>query len=444
MNDWNEAAHAIFAAALRGVRPDVLLERCDWRSLLRRPLADYDRIIVLGIGKASLAMGGVLERELGGPPAAGVLVVPRGYLRSFPADLPRPSTLDIVEAGHPVPDDGSVRAARRVLAEASDAGPGDLVLVLLSGGGSSLCADFAPGVGLDDARRTFELLLQCGAEIGAVNTVRKQLSRVAGGRLARAIAPAEGLALVLSDVPGDDLHVIASGPTVPCATTREDARGVIERYALWDRLPPSVRAQLGSPADDLAPPGPGDPVFERVRTVLVGGNRDALEAAARQARRLGLETVVAGEPLEGEARLVGRRLAAEVVGTRRHRPTCYLWGGETTVTVTGPGRGGRNQELALAAALALAHAGRDLFLLSGGTDGIDGPTDAAGACVTPDVVPAARLAGLEPLRYLEQNDAYTFFERRGGLLKPGPTHTNVMDVVVALDPGGVGTPGVVG
>jgi hydroxypyruvate reductase len=242
--------------------------------------------------------------------------------------------------------------------------------------------------------------------------------------------PATVLALVVSDVVGDDLDVIASGPTVPDPTTFAEARDVLARFGLWDEVPASVRERLSG--DDGETPKPGDARFERATTCLLGTNRTALEAAQGAAEDLGYVARIVRDTVTGEAREVARELVKQALTVDVDGPTCLLWGGETTVTVTGSGTGGRNQELALAAALGLDSADRDVVLLSGGTDGIDGPTDAAGAWATPQTAARARRQGLDPQAFLGDNDAYAFFDHLGQLLRPGPTHTNVMDVQVAL------------
>ncbi len=420
-------ARAIFEAAIAGVQPSSLLTEVDLDTHLDRPLADYRRVVLVGAGKASMAMAGVLEERLGDALDEGLVVVPHGYRASFPTGQPAPVRTEVVEAGHPVPDEAGGRGAQRVLDLAADLGPDDLLVVALSGGGSALWPAFADGISLDDAQQTFRLLLHSGADIHAINTVRRQLSRIGGGGLVRTTHPAAVLALVLSDVVGDDLAAIASGPTVPDPTTDDDAVAVLERFELLDRVPLSIRMHL-SRGDVLADPSG----FERVRTILIGSNRNALDAAQREAERRGYAVHLHPEPVTGEAREVGQWLARVALDLEANQPTCLLWGGETTVTVTGDGRGGRNQEVTLAAALELDGTDRNLVFLSGGTDGIDGPTDATGAWATPQTTDRARALDFNPENHLARNDAFPFFEALDQLLKPGPTHTNVMDVQVAL------------
>jgi len=427
-------AQAIFRAAVRGAQADVLLTQTPWTTWAPNPLDQYRRVVVAGMGKAALAMAGMVEQQLGEQIAEGAVVVPHGHTQTPPPHCPPPRRIEVLEAGHPVPDEHSVQAARRILALAEDCAEDDLLLVLISGGGSSLCADFEPPVTLADAQQTFRLLLESGADIHQINTVRKHLSRIGGGRLARAAAPADVLALVISDVVGDDLSVIASGPTVPDPTTFAEAIAVLRRYDLWHRVPESVRVRLEAGVTDpsLETPKPADPRFARVVTRLIGTNRRALEAAADEARQRGYSVRIVTDRLTGEAREVAPRLVTALRNVRDDRPVCLLWGGETTVTVRGSGRGGRNQELALAATLAMEGWDAEAVLLSGGTDGRDGPTDAAGAWATPDTAARAHACGMDPRAYLDNNDAYTFFKALDQLLFTGPTHTNVMDVQVGL------------
>lgn len=440
-------AQACYAAAVSAVRAERLLGAVGWTASFDRPLAAYRRVRVVAIGKAAWPMAAVvaaeLERRVAAAVLAGVVVVPHGYAAAADA-YPLPAWATVHSAGHPVPDADGARAAEAVLATVEACRADDAVLVLLSGGGSALLPAFAPGISLDDARRTFALLLRSGADIRSTNVVRKHVSRIAGGRLAAAAFPADVVTLVLSDVVGDDLATVASGPTAPDPSTFADAIAVARAHGLWDALPASVRDHLrrGLVDPSLETPKPGDPALSTSRTLLVGSNRQALDAARDEARRRGYDARIVSHQVTGEARQVGRaqvRLlldAARAAAPRSSPPLCLLWGGETTVTVRGPGRGGRNQELALAAALALHDAATAAVLLAAGTDGIDGPTDAAGAWATPDTLASGRRAGYDAAAHLAGNDAYTFFDAVGGLLRPGPTHTNVMDVQVGL----AGTP----
>ncbi len=434
--DLRDKAVDVFRAAVDAVEPGRLVCRAladlpsSIRSVLRGEHPTAGRVHCIGIGKAAGPMALALEDALGDVLAGGVAVTPRGFgvkLRKV-----RP-----LEAGHPLPDEAGVRAAQAVVETIERAGGRDVLVVLVSGGGSALLPAPAAGLTLADLRDTAARLLDCGARIDEVNAVRKHISALAGGGLVREAARVGGvIALAISDVPHDRLDVVASGPTVPDPTTFADALEVLRRYAILDRVPQAVRRHVERGARGLVPetPKPGDPLFARTRTVLVGSNRLALDAAADRAHDLGMRPLVVGDPFEGEARLVGRELARGLLSFRSLAPACLLTGGETTVTVrpgTG-GVGGRNQEVALAAAQELRGAPRVAFL-AGGTDGEDGPTDAAGAVVDGATAIEAERSGLSIRDALARNDSYRFFERLGwGHVKTGPTLTNVMDVVVGV------------
>ncbi len=427
-------ARAIFAGALRAVQADRLLEAEPLAAHVRRPLHAYRRLVVVGMGKAAMAMAGVLERQLADRKIEGAVVVPAGYPRALPAHVPAPRAIHVLEGEHPVPGPGSLEAGRHVLRLAATCADGDLLVALISGGGTALAAAPAEGVAPADVQRTFELLLKSGADIHAMNAVRKHLSRLGGGQLARAARPAEVAALVVSDVPGDDLSVIASGPTAPDPTTFAGAVHVLREYNLWSAVPRAVRHHLeaGVRGERAETPRPGDALFEHVHTRLVGTNRHALEAARAEAERGGYRARIVAGDVTGEARGVGKEHVRVLQAAGADRPVCLLWGGETTVTVRGDGTGGRNQELALAAALALDGAPHTCVLLSAGTDGMDGPTDAAGAWATPQTLARARRHGLDAQDHLDRNDSHAFFDALGQLLRTGPTHTNVMDVQIGL------------
>lgn len=443
-----EDALACFEAAVAAVEPEELVRR----FLEANPelLEVTGEIRLAGIGKAASAMArgarGVLEGRLAG----GVLIVPEGSEGEASGE-----GLEVFGGGHPVPNETGVRGAREVLGLAEGLGEDDLLLCLVSGGGSALMTLPPEGVSLDDLQRTTEALLRAGATIGELNCVRKHLDRLKGGRLARAAAPGRVLALVLSDVVGDPLDVIASGPVSPDPTTFEDAIRVLERQGVGSAegptgVPAAVREHLerGHRGQEDESPGPGNPVFETVAAHVVGSNRLAAEGALAEAERRGYAPLLLSTMITGEAREVGRVLAAlgtEVLrsGSLISPSACLVAAGETTVTVTGAGRGGRNQEVALGAAVALDEllrgdpdaAGR-ILVASLGTDGIDGPTDAAGAIATGETVARARErrldAPLDPRSALADNDAYPFFEALGDLIVTGPTGTNVMDVMLVL------------
>jgi len=395
---------------------------------------EHDPARVIGMGKAAMAMAGVLEAEHGHHLEEGVVVVPDGAPETYPERLPRPERTQVLEGGHPLPTDGSVRAGRRLLEQAQAAGPDELLFVLVSGGGTALTSLPVDAIDLADLKTTYHHLLTAGVPIQPANVVRKHLTQVGGGQLAQAAHPAEIRALVISDVVGDDLATVASGPTVPDPSTYEDAMQVLYRHGLWHDVPAPVRDHLAAGARGRCPETPDEAAecFASVDTTIVGSNETALRAARDAAHELGYEVRSLQTGVEGEARIVARGHVDEMREAAVEGPTCWLWGGEPTVTVAGEGTGGRNQELALGAALALGAGDRQAVLLSGGTDGIDGPTDAAGAWATSGTVERAREVGLDPQEHLDDNNAYPFFDALGQLLRPGPTHTNVMDVHVGL------------
>lgn len=389
------------------------------------------RTVVLGAGKASAAMAAAVESAWDGP-LEGLVVTRYGHA------VPTRS-IEIVEAAHPLPDAAGERAARRILALAESLGPDDLALCLISGGGSALTTLPAPGITLADKQAVNRQLLACGATIGEMNTVRKHLSAFKGGRLAAACAPARVLTLAISDVPGDDPAVIASGPTVPDPTTSDAARAVIAKYGLT--VPEAVTRRLADPAAET--PKPGDAAFDRSETVLIATPQRSLEAAAAVARAAGVTPLILSDRMEGEARDIGLAhagMAWQIVthGQPVPRPAVLLSGGETTVTLRGEGgRGGRCTEFLLG--FALATEGLDgVYALAGDTDGIDGSEDNAGAWVGPRTLALARAAGIDPAAAQARNDAYGVFAGAETLLVTGPTLTNVNDFRAVLVTGPVG------
>lgn len=431
-------AQLILRAALRASDPAEALRRCVRleRGVLRAGrrryvLETFDKIYVLGAGKAGGPMAAVLERWLGPRLSAGLVNVKYGHV----VPLRR---IELNECGHPVPDDNGLRGAQRIAELAAQAGADDLVVCLISGGASALLPLPAPPITLEQKQQVTRLLLACGATIHEINTVRKHISAIKGGQLARLAYPAAVLTLALSDVIGDDLGVIGSGPTVPDPTRYADALAVLDRYGLRDRVPSAVRQRLeqGAAGAVAETPKPGDEVFRRTQTLIVGSNRLAVAAAEAMARRLGFRTLVLSTMIEGETREVARvhaAIAREIAASGKpiRPPACVISGGETTVTLRGKGLGGRNQEFVLAAAIELAGLQKTV-VLSAGTDGTDGPTDAAGAVADGATLARAERLGLDARRYLDQNDSYHFFEALGDLLKTGPTNTNVMDVRLVL------------
>lgn len=390
-------------------------------------LASIDRILLLGAGKAAAAMAcGALE-VLGGWVAAGTITTKDGHGAELPG-------IDVWEAAHPVPDTRGMAGAAEALRLARAAGPRDLVLCLLSGGASALWSAPVPGVSLTELQAVTDGLLRCGATIHEINVVRKHLSRIGGGWLAAAAAPARVVTLAVSDVVGGAVEVIGSGPTVPDPATFEDALEVLRRREV--PTPPAVRAylQAGDAGERPETPKPHDPLFDRVSAHVIAGNQDALQGAARQAERLGYRARVVADDVEGEARSVGEQVALLATGARMEgaaEPLALLLGGETTVTVQGRGRGGRNQELALALAMELEGV-PGVLAASLGTDGTDGPTDAAGAFADGGTVTRGAAAGLDARDALRRNDAYPYLRATGDLIVTGPTGTNVNDIILVL------------
>jgi glycerate 2-kinase len=429
--DARAAATAIWRAALAAGDVAPLLRRhlrLDGPTLsagsLRLDLDRVARVLVLGAGKAGSAMARSVEAILGGRVTAGFVVVKDGYR------LPT-ARVEIAEAGHPVPDDRGLAAAARLLELASGATAEDLVVFLVSGGGSALTPAPAAPVTLAEKQAVTRLLLGAGATINELNAVRKHLSRLKGGLLARAAAPATVLTVVLSDVIGDPLDVIASGPTAPDPTTYADALAVLERRGVLDPAPRAVveRLRAGAAGRVAETPKPGDPAFERVARLVVGNNALVVEAAAAEAERQGYRPHVLTRALQGEARDVARDLVARARALPAR--SALVAGGETTVTVRGGGRGGRCQEFALAAALALG-ADESLVVLAAGTDGTDGPTDAAGGLVDGATLTRGRAAGADAARALADNDAHAFLTAAGACVVTGPTNTNLLDLYLIV------------
>ncbi|HEX5414964.1 MAG TPA: glycerate kinase [Chloroflexota bacterium] len=391
----------------------------------------FRNVFVVGGGKATAPMAREVERVLGSRIRDGLITVKYGH--QLPTERIR-----VEQAGHPIPDDRAVSATENMLGLVQGAGPDDLVICLLSGGGSALLVAPADAISLADKRRVTNALLRSGATINEINTVRKHLSRIKGGGLARAAYPATIITLILSDVLGDPLDVIASGPTVPDTTTYADAWEVIERHSLVDDLPPAIAEHLRAGRDGKIPesPKPGDPIFEKTQNVIIASNRQAVQAAVDAALLAGYHPLLLSTFIEGEAREVAQVFAAigrEICQSNNPipRPAVIVAGGETTVTVKGQGRGGRNQEFALAAAIHLEGLD-DVTIMGLATDGSDGPTSAAGAIVDGSTVGRALAQGMNPRAFLADNDSNTFFQRLGDLIVTGPTNTNVDDLYVII------------
>lgn len=396
-------------------------------------LRNFERVFVVGAGKAAMPMADAVCEVLRDQLSGGVIITKYQHV-----DRALPDQVRVHEAGHPVPDQHSIDATHELAALLRSATTRDLIIAVISGGGSALMALPADGLSLADVQATTQLLLRAGATIHQINSIRKHLDDIKGGGLARLANGTAIVTLILSDVIGDDLSVIASGPTVPDPSTFADAWRVIENFNLIDQLPPAVRARLerglnGAIADT---PKPGDAIFERVQTVIIGSNARAAQAAELAAKQLNFNTLLLSTFIQGEAREVAQVAAAIAKEIHRHnrpvaKPACVIWGGETTVTLKGHGLGGRNQELALAAAIAIDGLPNTLIAALG-SDGTDGPTDAAGAIVTDDTLSRARAIGLDAHAHLADNDAYHFFRPLGDLIVTGPTGTNVNDLLFIL------------
>lgn len=452
MRDAKADAVRIIQAALARVDPLSMLERTlrfDGRTLcvttesqnFQYDLSRYRNIWLLGAGKAAARMARGVEGLLGERITGGCVAVKEGHTEPL-------RRVAVLEAGHPIPDARSVRAARELLAAARLAGEDDLVIVVLSGGGSAILAAPYEGAGfaltLADKQAVTRELLACGASIQEINCVRKKLSAIKGGRLAQAIAPAQCLTLILSDVVGDELTSIASGPTVPDETTAAQALAILDRYALLDRIPATAAACIRAMAAGAVPAGPAadDPCFSHTRSVVVGSNLQALAAAREEACALGYASLVLTARLTGEAREMAHLFSGLALDIAQHglplaRPACILAGGETTVTLRGRGRGGRNQELALAFLDDLDRGNPaigEAVLLAAATDGGDGPTDAAGAFASRAIWEEGLARGIKPGPYLAENDSYHYFAALGQLWVTGPTKTNVCDITVLVSP----------
>ena len=436
-------AEGIFLSSLEAVDPYravIRYVRIEGQTLsvgpeghdtLELDLESFDRIFLVGGGKATAPMARAIEGILKERIWRGLITVKYGFAEEL-------AVTEIIEADHPLPDVHGVEGARKIISLLEDAGERDLVFSLISGGGSALLPLPAGDISLSEKQGLTRSLLECGASIHEINTVRKHISSSKGGRMAGAAFPATVINLVLSDVVGDDLDVIASGPFVPDTSTFADAWEILEKYGLTE-VPDSIRKHLKSGMEGKVPetPKPGAPIFDRVFNFVVGSNILALEAAMDAAVKKGYQAMILSSMVKGETRevaLVHTAVAREILKSGRPLPppVCIITGGETTVTIRGKGLGGRNQEFCLAAALDMDDLPPRVVILSGGTDGNDGPTEAAGAVVDPLTIKRGRQAGLEASGYLLDNNAYNFFDRTGDLLVTGPTKTNVMDVRLVL------------
>ena len=430
-------AEQIFLAGIESVLPDRLIlkemalkNNCLFIAYKNFSLEEFDNIYIIGAGKGSAKMASAVENVLGNLITKGHIVVKYGYscILKF---------INVSEAGHPVPDSNGYKAAEAILEIARMAGRKDLVICLLSGGGSALLPDFPEGSSIEDMIVMNNLLINSGACIKEINAVRKHLSVIKGGQIAGAVYPATLINLVLSDVPGDDLDVIASGPTAPDPTTFQQAVSVLKRFNLIQSVPSGILNYLleGEKGNKPETPKTGDPVFEKTHNILIGTNRVALEAAKMKALEFNINALIIDYQLHGDILSVAEYIVETALRYQSDKnevkPVSLLFGGETTIRMTGEGLGGRNQHLALLAAKLLQnHNG--ITVLSAGSDGTDGPTDAAGAVVDSDTVPDAMLKNIDPEIYLKTFDSYHFFKKAGGHIITGPTMTNVMDIIVVI------------
>jgi len=394
-------------------------------------LSTYNGVCVMGAGKASAAMAQPIEEILGDRIKAGAINVKYGH--SVPLKKVR-----VNEAGHPVPDEAGLRGTQQIIQLLRQTGEKDLVICLVSGGGSALLPCPAQGLTFENKQQVTKRLLEVCATIHEINAVRKHISQVKGGRLARLVYPSTLISLILSDVIGDNLDSIASGPTAPDSSTFSDCLQILEKYNIRQKIPPAVLELLerGAGGEIEETPKAEDPVFQRTQNVIIGSNILAVKAANKKAQELEYHSLILSSFIEGETREVAKvhaAIAKEILNTGYPiaRPACVISGGETTVTIRGQGLGGRNQEFALAAAIEIDGL-EDVIILSGGTDGTDGPTDAAGAIVDGTTVRRAKAVGLNAEYHLRENDSYNFFKPLGDLLITGPTYTNVMDLRLVM------------
>lgn len=442
LKQMRSEAEEIFKASLAAVDPYTAVKRfvqvegdkvflgSDEQGRIEIDLTKYDRISIVGGGKATAPMAKAVEDLFGNKIKKGMINVKYGFTQDL-------SVTEIVEAGHPVPDNKGVQGTKKIIDFLDGADEKDLIFSLISGGGSALFPLPAEGISLEEKQELTRSMLACGASIDEINTVRKHISTSKGGQMARAAVPATTINLMLSDVVGDKMDVIASGPFTPDSSTFNEIQDIIKKYDL--DIPATIRKRLQAGAEGKIPETPktGDPVFNNVLNFIVGSNILALEAAEKKARTLGYETMILSSMIEGETKevaLVHTAIAKESAKTGRPfpPPLCVISGGETTVTIRGKGLGGRNQEFGLAAAMDIRNLSPNIVILSGGTDGNDGPTDAAGALVDPLTIKRGIDAGLSAFDFLHNNDAYHFLEKTGDLLITGPTNTNVMDVRLIL------------
>lgn len=444
MKKARDDLRAIYTAAITSVNPEEAIKKhvslkgetlilsSEGEALQEFNLKEYKNIIIVGSGKATAPMARAIEDILMERISRGLITVKYGYLENL-------SRIETIEASHPIPDSNGVTGAKRITDLLSESDKDDLIISLISGGGSALLPLPPESITLEEKGKTTNLLLKSGATIHELNAVRKHLSRVKGGNLARAAYPATVINLMISDVVGDNMDVIASGPFVPDKSTFQNALEILQRYELMEQIPESVRRHIeqGAAGTHDETPKEGDRIFTRVTNLIIASNIIALTAAQAEAEKRGYNSLILSSLFEGETRDIAffhSAIAKEVLASSHpvKQPACIISGGETTVTVTGDGLGGRNMEFAMHAAVFIE--GYDMLMASIGTDGTDGPTDAAGAIADGATISEAMKRGLDPAAYIKNNDSYHFFKEIDDLIITGPTNTNVMDIRILIVP----------
>ncbi|MGI0092055.1 MAG: glycerate kinase type-2 family protein [Nitrososphaerales archaeon] len=431
----NEALRAANPRTILGEKVKLKGSELIVDSSIKLDVSRFQRILVIGGGKAGAGMAAAIEQILGKRITAGRVNVP-DYLES----RPRLDRIEFHEATHPVPSVKGMAGVCKMLDLVGQPSNKDLIICLISGGGSALMPMPIESIKLDDEKQVTNLLLRSGARIQEMNTVRKHLSATKGGRLAEKLYPATVLSLIISDVVGDELDSIASGPTVPDSTTYQDTKEILMKYKLWDELSKSVRNTVDRGVSDHSyeTPKPGSRIFKQVFNVLVGSSKQSCVAAAGSLKKSGYKTLILSTHIQGEARDVGQIFAGILSDVRRNgiplrAPAAIVAGGESTVTITGHGKGGRNQELVLSAAFGIESV-PDVVVASMGTDGVDGPTDAAGAIADSSTLSRAKMQEMDPKNFLQEHNSYNFFRKLGDLIITGPTGTNVNDIMILVAP----------
>lgn len=439
MKMLKESLFQIIDSAINSVKPAQLIPQkvmLEGGSLIidkyKFNLASYKKVYVVGAGKASASMAVELEKLLGSKISDGIVSTKYGHTAPC-------SRIKIIESGHPVLDENGLRAGDEILQLVSHADEDDLVICLLSGGGSSLLEKLPDEITLSELQSVFGVLLTCGANIEEMNVVRRHLSKIKGGLLAESIYPATCVSLILSDVINDPLEAISGGVTSPDPSTFKDAFDLLEKYKIKDQIPVNILKYISMGIQGRIPETmkSGNEIFDKVTNIILGNNKEALIRAKEKAESLGFNAQIYSDNIQGEAREIGK-LAATIAkdiflaDKPIRKPACVLIGGETTVQIKGNGKGGRNQELTLSALIEMEDLEFNYIIASCGTDGTDGPTDAAGAIASKEILQLSKELDLFPLTFLENNDSFTFFQKTGGLLITGPTGTNVMDIIIVL------------